>query len=208
VNVDLLPLLEQVQAIARTGLHYANNAYDRERYEKLLCLVSEAYGQVLDLPGEEVWARLAADLSVVTPKVGADAAIFDAEGRILLMLRADNQKWCMPCGLVEAGEAPAKAAVREAYEETGLEVQELDLVGVFTRLPHRDYTPYTLVSVVYLCKVTGGTLRSSHEDLGLKYWPIDDVPIWHGQQEDQVRSAHAKWLSRQRVGRGVDGARA
>jgi hypothetical protein len=49
---------------------------------------------------------------------------------------------------------------------------------------------------VYLCEVIGGKLQSSHEDLGLKYWNLEEVPIWHGDQEVQARAARQKWLAR------------
>jgi ADP-ribose pyrophosphatase YjhB (NUDIX family) len=181
---DILPLLEKIQAIARNGLTYAKDLYDRERYEKLLELANEYTGLALDLPAQEVRERLSRELGPITPKLGADAAIFDDQGRILLMLRTDNRRWCMPC------------AIREAREETGLEVRAAESVGVFTRLPRADYTPFTLVSVVYLCEVIGGELRSSHEDLGLQYWNLEAVPAWHGDQEIQAQAAHQKWLAR------------
>lgn len=193
---DILPLLETITAIGRTGLTYATNVYDRQRYEQLMALAAAWYGEALDLPPGDVRERLAKDLKAITPKVGADAAIFDAEGRILLMKRTDNKRWCMPCGLEEVGESPAECAVREAKEETGLDVRVVQLVDVFTRLPRAEYTPYTLVSVVYLCEVVGGELRSSHEDLGLQWWRIDDVPEWHADQEMQARAAREIWLAR------------
>ena len=190
---DILPLLEEISMLARTGLHYATNDFDRERYSRLLDLAARWYGEGVDLPPAEVRARLAADLGAITPKVGADAAIFDDDGRILLMLRADNLQWCMPCGFAEPGETMAECAVREAREETGLDVRVQRLVNVFTRLPSADYTPYTLVSVVYLCERLGGELRSSQEDRGLRYWPIEDVPVWHGNQHAQAIEASKVW---------------
>jgi hypothetical protein len=140
---DILPLLEKIQAIAKNGLTYAKDFYDRERYEKLLELVDEYSGLAFDLPATEVRERHARELGPITPKLGADAAIFDDQGRILLMLRTDNQRWCMPCGLQDVGESPEECALREAREETGLEVQVLELVDVFTRLPRAEYTPFT-----------------------------------------------------------------
>jgi ADP-ribose pyrophosphatase YjhB (NUDIX family) len=195
-RLEILPLLEKIQAIARNGLTYAKDVYDRERYEKLLGLANEYTGLALDLPAQEVQERLSRELGPITPKLGADAAIFDERGRILLMLRTDNKRWCMPCGLQDVGESPEECAIREAREETSLEVKVLELVGVFTRLPRAEYTPFTLVSVVYLCEVIGGELRSSHEDLGLRYWNLEDVRAWHGDQEIQAREAYQKWLAR------------
>jgi hypothetical protein len=82
--MDIFPLLDELQTIARNGLNYAENPYDRERYTRLMELVSHYYEQTLDLPAEEVKRRFAAEVGYITPKVGADAAIFDDEGRILL----------------------------------------------------------------------------------------------------------------------------
>lgn len=120
--MDILPLLNEVQSIARTGLGYTDNPYDRERYERLLEIASKHFGECMDLPTEYVRDALLRELGHITPKVGADAAIFDQDGRILLMLRTtDDQKWCLPCGFVEPNESPMDAAVRETLEEDRLE---------------------------------------------------------------------------------------
>jgi len=192
--MDLLPLLDELQTIARNGLAYATNPYDRERYERLLELAATYYGQAVDLPAAEVRRRFAAEVGYITPKVGAEAAIFDEDGRILLTLRADDQTWCLPCGWVDPNETPAAAAVRECREETGLEARPLVLIGVFTRLPSVYGSIHTLISVVYLCEIIGGTMQVSDESLDVRYWSIDDVPIWHIQHEEYARAAYAHWL--------------
>lgn len=192
--MDIMPLLDEIQTIARNGLSFATNPYDRERYERLSELVAAYYGQAVDLPPEEVRRRFAAEVGYITPKVGAEAAIFDEDGRILLTLRADDQSWCCPCGWVEPNEAPVDAAVRECREETGLEVRPLALIGVFTRLPSVHGGVHTLISVVYRCEVTGGAMKRSDESLDVRYWPIDDVPVWHIQHDEYARAAHAHWV--------------
>ena len=54
--------------------------------------------------------------------VGVFATILDAEGAVLLCRRRDYAFWCQPSGGLEPGEAPWPGVVREAREETGLEV--------------------------------------------------------------------------------------
>lgn len=194
--MDILPFLDELQTMARNGLTYANNPYDKERYTRLLELMSNYYGKILDIPPDDVKQRFAKELGYITPKVGGDAAIFDDTGKILLVLRADDERWCLPCGWVEPGESPAQTAVRETREETNLEVHVLQLVDVFTRLPNMGYGPHTAITVVYLCEVVGGRLELSHEHTAARYWKIDRVPTWHELHEHYARAAFKVWQTR------------
>jgi ADP-ribose pyrophosphatase YjhB (NUDIX family) len=194
--MDILPLLDEIQTIARNGLHYATNPFDRERYSRLMELVALYYGQALGMPPAEARLRLSQELGHITPKVGADAAIFDEKGRMLLQQRADNGRWCLPCGWVEPHETTAEAAVREAREETGLEVSVVQLVGAFSRFASAVNGPHAMVAVVYLCEVVGGVLARSDEGLDVRYWPLDAVPEWHANHESYARMAHRLWQER------------
>ena len=191
-----LALLDELRTIARNGLTYAQNEYDLERYERLLELTSQEYADYLNLPVGLVKERLQAESGYITPKVGADAAIFDDEGRILLHLRADDQRWCLPCGWLEPNESPQEAVVRETWEETGLHVEPVELVGVFTRRPDPAWGLFTMVAVCFLCEVTGGELTLSHEGLDLQYWHLDEVPVWHGSHAEYAQAAHCLWQKR------------
>jgi ADP-ribose pyrophosphatase YjhB (NUDIX family) len=193
--MDIYSLLEQMQHIARNGLNYAQNPYDRERYEKLMALTAESYSELLSQPTEKIRATFAAELGHITPKVGADAAIFNEQGEILLMERIDGSGWCLPCGWVESLERPGDAAVREVWEETGLKVEIKQLVGVFTRMPSQKFGPHTMIAVVHLCQVVGGQLTLSHEGLDLRYWPIEEMQNWHGIHEKYARAAYEMWQS-------------
>jgi ADP-ribose pyrophosphatase YjhB (NUDIX family) len=196
--MDILSLLDELQTIARNGLNFTTNPYDRERFERLLVLAAKYYGQALDLPPAEVRQRLIGELGYITPKVGAEAAIFDHEGRILLVHRSDDGLWCLPCGWVEPNESPEEAAVRETREETGLEVHPRQLVGVFTRKPKTGHGPHAAVAVAYLCDVVGGTPQPrSHEVLEVRYWRIEEVPGWHELHQQCAEAAHAAWRARQ-----------
>lgn len=194
-SADIMHLLESLQQIAREGLHYARDPYDIARYERLMQLAVAQYTTLLDVPSADVRSRLAAEIGSITPKVGADAAIFSADGEILLMDRADGSGWCLPCGWVETDERPIDATIREVREETGLEVAVRQLVGIFTRFPNVLWGAHTMVACVHLCEVVGGELRLSHEGRALRYWPVDAALNWHGIHQKYARAAYQVWQS-------------
>ena len=193
--MDIYSLLDEVQAIARTGLSFTSNPYDRERYERLLALATREYSELLGVPDELIRAQFAKELGVITPKVGTDAAIFNERGEILLMDRIEGTGWCLPCGFVEENETPEEGILREVREETGLDVKIRQLVGVFTRKPSVKYGPHTTISIVHLCEVVAGKLTLSHEGKALQYWPIDEMKNWHEPHEACARAAYEVWKS-------------
>lgn len=73
-------------------------------------------------------------LFFANPGVGAAVVVRDAGGRVLLVQRTGHQfgagRWCFPCGFVEWGEDVEEAAVREAKEEAGLDVELTGIVQV------------------------------------------------------------------------------
>ncbi|HKL30603.1 MAG TPA: NUDIX hydrolase N-terminal domain-containing protein, partial [Natrialbaceae archaeon] len=190
--MEILALLDELRAMARTGLNFTDDPYDEERYERMLELVDQYYGRTLDRPPEAVRDRLADELGQVTPKVGALAAIFDEDGRILLIKRSESGAWCLPGGAMELHETPEEAAVREAREETGLDVRVDALIGAYRRGPARDF-PFTTVLLSHHCTVTGGTLELSHEGDDLQYWAVEDVPDWFLNHEAIAVDARESW---------------
>jgi ADP-ribose pyrophosphatase YjhB (NUDIX family) len=197
---DYLALLDEIQSIARTGLNYSTDPYARAHYIRLLELATMHYATALDLPEPEVRARLRGELGSLTPKVGADAAIFDEAARILLVERADDRCWGLPAGWVEPNEAPVQTVVREVHEELGLEIEPRHLVDVMFRPASAQYGPHAVVSVVYLCEVRGGTMALSHEVLAARHWMIEDVPIWHKDHLKFARAAQIAWTARRSAG--------
>jgi 8-oxo-dGTP pyrophosphatase MutT (NUDIX family) len=190
-TTDIFTLLESVGTIARNGLAFARDPFDRERYEALLALCERQYVELLAMPSEVVRERMRAELGQITPKVGASAAVV-ADGQILLVRRADDGTWCLPGGWVEPNEAPQETAAREALEETGLVVVPYGLVGVFTRRAGAGHGPHSAVGIVYLCRITDGALgetRASHEITEIAWMTPDEVPAWHELHEEYARAA-------------------
>jgi len=113
--------------------------------------------------------------------IGSIAAIRDAAGRMLLMQRTDNGEWDFPGGAVELGETLTEALVREVAEETGLVVEPIRLVGVYTSAGDHNYTYPNGDQVqgwgaFFECRVVGGSLRPRDgEALDLAFVPPDQV---------------------------------
>jgi ADP-ribose pyrophosphatase YjhB (NUDIX family) len=108
-------------------------------------------------------------------KVGAGALV-ENEGQLLLVQRAIEpwkHCWYLPAGYVEADEEPRKAAERETLEETGLEV----LAGELKDVIFFDDDPRgNGIFIVYTCKLLGGSLKTSTESLGSRFFAWQDLP--------------------------------
>ncbi len=90
-----------------------------------------------------------------TPKLMVDVVIPVEDGRVLLIRRGSEPfegQWALPGGFVEVGETVEDAAAREANEETGLDVEILRLVGVYSD-PGRDPRGHN-VSCAFLARLT------------------------------------------------------
>ena len=114
-------------------------------------------------------------------RTGADAAVFDDRGRLLLQKRSDFHVWGLPGGSIEVGETVTQAVVREVKEESGLDVRVVRLIGVYsepqqttTKYPSGDVVHY--VSLTFECAATGGALRTDAESDAAKWFPPDALP--------------------------------
>lgn len=121
----------------------------------------------------------------------ASAVVVDDAGRILLHRRADTGAWGLPGGIVDPGEQPSDAAVREVAEETGVRVEVERLVGAWTgpevRHPNGDRAQY--VVTVHRCRPVGGhAAPDGDESLEVGWFAVDELP--------EMAPAYADRLSR------------
>ena len=100
--------------------------------------------------------------------LGCLATLFDAAGeKVLLTQRADNGQWVLPGGAVESGESLAEACAREMWEETGLTVRVVRLLGVYSNpdmlLTYASGARYHLISHNFLVEQVAGEPGTSDE---------------------------------------------
>jgi len=107
------------------------------------------------------------------PKLAVGTVIADDRKQIVLVQRAIEPgygKWVFPGGYVDRGEEVQHAAVREAREETGLDVRLDRLINIYS------YTGHTPVIVVYAATMTGGSLACDDEGLEAKFFAPEAIP--------------------------------
>ncbi len=110
----------------------------------------------------------------ITPAVTVDAVIPTDDGKLILIKRKNPPPgWALPGGFVDVGETVEAACKREAKEETSLDVDIVRLIGVYSD-PKRDPRGHT-VSVVFLCKIIGGTMAAEDDAAGIAMFSKQEV---------------------------------
>ena len=103
-------------------------------------------------------------------------AVIVKERSILLIQRKNEPfkgKWALPGGYIDENETAEQCCAREALEETGLEIEVKQLIGVFSK-PGRD--PRGTVAAAYLCEVAGGQLKGGSDANEAKWFPLGELP--------------------------------
>jgi ADP-ribose pyrophosphatase YjhB (NUDIX family) len=113
------------------------------------------------------------------PIVGIGAVVI-CEGKIALIKRGNEPskgKWTIPGGLVELGESPEQAVIRETKEEIGLDVENPRLIDVVSNvdLDEKGKVKYHYVIIDYFVHVKNGTAQAASDALELRWVPFDEV---------------------------------
>jgi ADP-ribose pyrophosphatase YjhB (NUDIX family) len=192
---DLVRWAEALAGIARTGLGFTDNLYERERFQEVLKVAADIHAAAL-APDRERHATVVYEewvLSVgsgvagyVTPKVAVAAVVGNDDGEILLTQRSDSGVWLYPVGWADVGYSPSEVAVKEVFEETGMQVDPVSLIAVLDGL-RLGFAPVPLYSLVFHCRVIGGELRGHPlETRQVGFFPYDALP--------QPLAGGARWV--------------
>ncbi|MFZ3579344.1 NUDIX hydrolase [Virgibacillus sp. DJP39] len=114
--------------------------------------------------------------------VGSVVVIIDSQGRILLQQRKfPHKSWGIPGGLMELGESTEDVAKREIFEETGLTINDLTLINVYSGpqnyvVAENGDSFYTVTTAYFTASYAGEMLIDKTESIQFKYYYPNQIP--------------------------------
>jgi len=198
---DLARWSATLAGIARTGLGFTDNLYERERFEEVLHVAADikaASAALQEAIEDAVVVRRETDHFVqewlanvgegvpgyVTPKVAIGAVVGNGRGEILLVQRADSGIWLYPTGWADIGYSPSEVAVKEVAEETGIECEPISLLSVIDG-QRMGFSRFGMYMLLFYCRATGGDLRPH---------PLETAAVgWFAESELPEATAGAQW---------------
>lgn len=120
--------------------------------------------------------------------IPAVAVILMNNQQIVLVKRKYEPRkgmWSLPAGFMEFGETTEQTAVREAKEETNLDIKVTDLFGVF---PGFDDPRVNVVVIVYHCEIVNGQMKPGDDASEVRFFPLNGLPA------DVAFTAHRRIL--------------
>ena len=166
----------EIQSLSQTGLNYASTDYETKRYRRLMEIAAEIVQTHTGLPKEPMIENFSLEPGYATPKIDVRGAVVQ-DGKILLVQEKMDQRWCMPGGWGDVGEAPSDMVVREVVEESGFEVKPVKIIGVYDA--NRDGRPlqfFHAYKIIFLCEILSGFARPSEETLAVYFFDFDKLP--------------------------------
>jgi ADP-ribose pyrophosphatase YjhB (NUDIX family) len=172
---QFLEWAREIQALAQTGLHYAQNEFERERCRRLMAIAAEMISRNSGVDFRPLIDSFNAQLGYATPKIDVRAAVF-RERKLLLVRERMDDRWTMPGGWADVGDKPSEAAERETFEEAGFHVQAFKVVGVYDANRTNPLEVFHAFKVVFLCDILDGEARPSHETSEVAFFDEGAIP--------------------------------
>jgi ADP-ribose pyrophosphatase YjhB (NUDIX family) len=138
-------------------------------------------------------------VAYASSKPTAGALVEDTEGRVLLVRRANEPfkgRWDIPGGFLDEGEHPLDGVRRELAEETGLEVEPLDFLGVWMDRYGGDSTAEATLNLYWTARVLGGEPRPADDVDDLRWFDAHELPAPDVLAFENVPLVLEAWRSR------------
>jgi len=170
---------KRLQAIAQSGLTYARDQYDVERYRAVRRIATEMIAACSTaISSAELLDIFNCEVGYATPKIDVRAAVFSQDSLLLVKERSEGA-WALPGGWADVGDSPSVAAVRETREESGYDVVARKLAALYDRDHQRHGHPpmaYHVYKLFFICEPVGGMAKPSIETEEVAFFREDRLP--------------------------------
>lgn len=171
-----LDLARRLHALARTGLHFCRDEYDRQRYVEIEQIAAELLTDGSQVERDallEIWRH---ESGYVTPKIEVRGAAF-RDGKVLLVREAADGRWTLPGGWADVNESPSQAIEKEIEQESGFLARAVKLAALWDRARHgHGPSLHHGWKAFFLCELTGGEARGSYETDAVDFFDPDHLP--------------------------------
>lgn len=174
---DQLNFVKRIQALSDTGLVYAENEYDRERYEELKEISLKLLATMADRPLSALQNFYMPVIDYPTPKVDVRGFVLNDAKEVLMVKESEDDKWTIPGGWADVGYSPSEVVVKEIEEETGFKTDVVRLLAIYDKKCHpHPPQPFYIYKLNFLCRICGGKLKPSFDIKDVGFFPIDKLP--------------------------------
>ena len=174
---ELLNNVNRLKALADTGLIYASNEYDRERYTELQELSFQLLSTISGHSIDHLKGCFPLVKDYPTAKVDIRGMVLSPDKKILFVKESLDGKWSLPGGWADVGFSPKEAIVKEFKEETGLIVNPQRLLAVFDKKMHAHPPQACYVyKMVFYCEAISSQIEKGFDVLDVQYFGIEELP--------------------------------
>jgi ADP-ribose pyrophosphatase YjhB (NUDIX family) len=165
----------EIQALAQTGSHYAEDDYQHQRYSRLKEIAAEIVNEHTNLEYAPVLELFDTPIGYATPRVDVRGAVFQGN-QLLLVREIMDGGWTLPGGWADVGENPSHAVEREVWEEAGFRVKASKVIGVYDANRLGRLELFHAYKIVFLCDLISGEATTSIETSDVAYFSQDNIP--------------------------------
>lgn len=167
----------EINALAQAGLAYCKDQFDAERYNRLGDLAAQMAAYYID-EREEVIRKNWLLTGYKTPQLDTRAAIFDSQGRILMVKEQRSQKWNVPGGWCDEDQTIMSNVVKEVREEAGMEVYPKRLVAILDRKRYNTIDSLNgCLKAFVLCSCGTEDFVPNSETSERRFFAEDEIPV-------------------------------
>lgn len=180
----IFEFIKKVQAVSHTGVTYSKCPYALDSYHELLDISSKMIHEYIqsDVQPYDIYK----DVYYPTPQPCVRVIIIK-DGKLLMVQENDTQEhlWSIPGGWCDIDNSPAQAAIKEAKEETGYDVELTKLVAVMDRNKYHKSKIYNVYNIVFLARIIGGENAPNYEVNKAKFFELDNIPLMSNKMSNK-----------------------